>query len=101
MYRLPVKIPWLVELVPAASGSRFCIHEIGYTRWNSIKNLGYVERRPSDLESVRVLDTESGKLLFQLKWDPRPYGEVSPALSPNANRIAIIRGGFLEVFETP
>ncbi len=90
-YRLPVKIPWLAELVPAASGSRFCIHEIGYTRWNSIKNLGYVERRPSDLESVRVLDTESGKLLFQLKWDPGPYGEVSPALSPNANRIAIIR----------
>ncbi len=49
------------------------------------------------------MDTESGKLLFQLKWDPRPYGYplVIPALSPNANKIAIVRGGYVEIYEIP
>jgi hypothetical protein len=101
LYRLPVKITWDAGLVTAASGARFCIHEIGYTRWNSFKNLGYVEGIPPSIESIRVMDTESGKLVFQLKWDPRPYGAVVPALSPNAHRIAILRGGFLEVYEIP
>jgi|SRR2546427_2218911 len=101
LYRLPVKIPWAADLVTAASGSRFCIHEIGYTRWNSFINFGYMEGTPPSIESVRVVDTESGKLLFQLKWDPRPYSQIAPALSPNAHRIAIIRNGYLEVHEIP
>jgi hypothetical protein len=101
LYRLPVKIPWDANLVTAASGTRFCIHEIGYTRWVSFINFGYVEGTQPSIESLRVIDTESGKLLFQLKWDPRPYGYplVIPALSPSANRIAIVRQGYLEVYE--
>jgi hypothetical protein len=101
LYRLPVKIPWDADLVTSASGSRFCIHEIGYTRWNSFINFGYVEGTPPSIQSVRVIDTESGKLVFQLKWDPRPYGYplVIPALSPSANEIAIVRAGYLEVYE--
>jgi hypothetical protein len=101
LYRLTVKIPWDADLVTAVSGSRFCIHKIGYTRWNSFINFGYVEGTPPSIEDVRVMDTESGKLLFQLKWDPRPYGYplVIPALTPNANRIAIVRGGYVEIYE--
>jgi len=101
LYRLPVKIPWDADIVTAASGTRFCIHEIGYTRWVSFINFGYVEGTPPSIESLRVIDTESGKLLFQVKWDPRPYGYplVIPALSPSANRIAIVRQGYLEVYE--
>jgi hypothetical protein len=99
LYRLPVKIPEYAVLVTAASGSRFCLHEIDYTRWNRFINFGYLEGMQPSIESVKVLETESGKLLFQLKWDPRPYGDLVPALSPNAHRIAIVRGGYLEVFE--
>jgi hypothetical protein len=102
LYRLPVKNSWSAELVTSASGSRFCIHQIGYTRWNSLMNFADIDQgRPSNFESLRVMDCESGKLLFELKWDPRPYGEVVPALSPNGQKIAIVRGGFLEIFEIP
>jgi hypothetical protein len=99
LYRLPVKIPEYADLVTAASGSRFCLHEIDYTRWNRFTNFGYVEGMQPDIESVKVINTESGKLVFHLKWNPRPYGEVVPALSPNANKIAIVRNGYLEVYE--
>jgi hypothetical protein len=54
LYRLTVKIPWDPDLVTAASGSRFCIHGIGYTRWNSFINFGYVEGTPPSIEDVRV-----------------------------------------------
>lgn len=99
LYRVPVRLEEYAELVTAVSGSRFCLHEIDYTRWNRFINFGFAEGMQPSIESVRVLDTESGKLIFQLKWDPRPYGEAVPALSPNAHRIAIVRSGYLEVYE--
>jgi hypothetical protein len=57
--------------------------------------------RSFNFERVTVLETDSGHLLFKLEWDPRPYGGglTDPALSPNGQRLAIIRNGSLEVFE--
>ncbi len=102
-FRVPVSARWdVTDISTTASGSRFCFHEAGYTRFNSILNFYDIESsRPLNFESVNVLSTDSGKSLLKLRWDPRPYvGYLStPALSPDGHRLAIIRNGFLEVFE--
>ena len=91
---------FLAEVSTSASGSRFCFHDAGYTGWNAILNYFSVER-PFNLERVRVMEVASGKSRFRLRWDPRPYiGNLSrPALSPDGNRVALIRHGFLEVYQ--
>ena len=92
-----------VEIIPAQSGARFCLHETGWTVLNSAANLGINADRDVNVESIRVLESESGKVLFDFHENPRPYLArlSSPALSPNGRRLAMIRHGFLEVFEIP
>jgi hypothetical protein len=79
------------------------LHEKGWTALNSAMNLGIDEDRDFNVESTRVLAAESGEILFDLHENPRPYlARLStPALSPNGRRIAMIRHGFLEIFEIP
>jgi hypothetical protein len=102
LYLLRVRDAWSAGFVAAAAGTRFCIHEWGYTRWNSIVNFYDIdEGRPPNFEKVRVIATDTGKRVFQLEWDPRAYGPVAPALSPNGHRVAIVRGGYLDVFDVP
>lgn len=91
---------FIAEVSTAASGSRFCFHDAGYAGLNAFLNFFSIER-PFNLERVNVMDVASGKSRFKLWWNPRPYvGELSrPALAPDGHRVAIIRHGFLEVFE--
>jgi hypothetical protein len=105
LYRVPIRARpnGDVEIIPAQSGARFCLHEKGWTALNSAMNLGIDEDRDFNVESVRVLASESGKVLFDFHENPHPYLTrlSSPALSPNGRRLAMIRHGFLEVLEIP
>jgi len=105
LFEIPVSTRSHVrQIVTAASGSRFCYYEAGYTAGNSFVNFLDIDSgRPLNFEQVKVLSIDSGKSLLELHWDPRPYkGPLSvPALSPNGRRLAVIRHGFLEVFEAP
>lgn len=90
------------KIIPATNGKRFCIYEVGYNKFSLPNLLGYGDV-PYHFERVRVLETNTGKPLFELQWDPRPYWYdlVKPAISPDGHRLAIARHGFLEVFEIP
>ncbi len=103
LYRVPILTRRNgTGIVPAFSGTRFCIHESGYTQWNAILHFYDIEdSRPRDLERVRILDTNSGEERFEFTWDPRPFvgRTVLPAISPSGRRMALIRHGTLEVFE--
>lgn len=102
-YKTTLETGWYgTKIIPAKDGKRFCIDEIGYDRFSLPSLLGYGDV-PYHFESVRVLDTETGKQLFELRWDPRPYTGymVMPAISPSGHRLAIQRHGFVEVFEVP
>jgi len=105
LFRVPVRARWHVaEVTTAASGSRFCLHEAGYTTLSSIVNFLDIDNaRPLNFESIDVISIESRKSILELRWDPRPYvGYLSaPALSPNGHRLALIRDGYLEIFELP
>jgi hypothetical protein len=103
LYSIPVQTRWnLARLVSSPSGIRFCFHEAGYTRWNSVVNFLDIDSgRPLNFERVTVLDTDSGRVVLKLEWDPRPYeGDLTdPALSPDGYKLAVIRKGRLEVFD--
>jgi len=105
LFRVRVKARWQVsEVSTSASGTRFCFHEAGYTAVNSFVNfLDFDQGRPLNFESVKVLSADSGNSLFELRWDPRPYIGVptTPVLSPNGQRLAVLRHGILEIFEVP
>jgi hypothetical protein len=98
-HRYKVKDAWRTGILPAASGTRFGIYEHGYTALNSLLNLLDIdEGRPQDFQRVRVIDISSGKEVYQLEWDPRPY-LTKPALSPSGHRLARVKAGILEVFQ--
>jgi hypothetical protein len=102
LYRIPVIDLSDAMVIPNRSGSRFCLFEAGYTRWNKMVNfLDIDSSRLPNFARVRVFDTSSGKQLFILRWDPRPSSVRTPAISPDGHRIALIRHATLEVFETP
>jgi hypothetical protein len=75
LYQKPVTQLWrLNEILPTASGSRFCFHEAGYTTLNSIVNFLDIENtRPFNTQTITVFETESGRPVFRSEWDPRPY----------------------------
>ncbi len=91
---------FVAEVSTSAAGSRFCFHDAGYTGLRALLNF-FSEEPPFNLERVNVMDSASGKSHFRLWWDPRPYvgGLSRPALSPDGHRVALIRHGFLEVYE--
>lgn len=105
LYRLPVD-SWYrgTALISSAAGKRFGLRESNFTRWNSITHFYDIENtRPYDSEKIRLLEVESGKTLFELVRDPRPYINrlTLPALSPDGRHLATIYRGFLEVYEIP
>lgn len=56
--------------------------------------------RRVDREFVEVFDTSTGRKVFEMEWSPRRY--VSDvALSPDGHRLAVVRGGFLEIYDLP
>lgn len=103
LYNIPVTLGFDTTLIPNRSGSRFCVLEQSYTQWNSIVYFFDIDdARPHNFARVRVLDTDSGKQLFELRWDPRPsYFIPRPTISPDGHRFALIQHSKLEVFEIP
>jgi len=90
---------YLTEVSTTASGSRFCLHDAGYTGLRSV--LAFLDfEKPFNLERVNVMDVRSGRSRLKLQWDPQPYvGNLTrPALSPDGHRLAIIKHGFVEVY---
>lgn len=103
LYRIPVTAQYETRLTASRSGSRFSVLEQAHTRWNSIVNFWDIDNhRPPNFARVRVFDTDSGKQLFEMNWDPRPSQTVPPpALSPDGHKLALIRHSELEVFDLP
>lgn len=103
LYQIPVTDTDETTVVANRSGSRFSVLEQAYTRWNSIVNfLDIDSSRPHNFARVRVFDTDSGKQLFEMNWDPRPSQTVPPpALSPDGHKLALIQHSELEVFDLP
>jgi len=86
----------------SASGERFGIAELYYTRINSIINFFDInDSRAYNRKRIRVFDVGTGKQVFELQWDPRGYrGEsILPALSADGRRLAVVRAGELQVYE--
>jgi hypothetical protein len=101
LFRLPLSAgAYVAQVSTSASGARFCFHDAGYRGLRALLNFGNLDL-PYNLERVNVVDIPSGKSRFRLRWDPRPYVRhlSRPALSPDGHRLAIIRRGFLEVYE--
>jgi len=97
--RYKVDKAWRTGFLPTSSGTRFGIYEHGYTALNSLANLQDIdEGRPQDFQRVRAIDISSGKEVYRLEWDPRPY-LTKPVLSPSGHRLARVRAGSLEVFQ--
>lgn len=103
LYNIPVTSGFDTTLIPNRSGSRFCVLEQSYTRWNSIVNFWDIDNaRPHNFGRVRVFNTDSGKQLFELSWDPRPsYFIPRPTISPDGHKLALIQHSELEVFDVP
>jgi hypothetical protein len=102
-YRISILPQWSgTEIVPASSGSRFCIHQKAYKVWGSKLSVSD-DHRTRDVDIYRIFDTHSGRELFHFEWDPRPYlGTVeAPAISPSGHRLAVIHIGYLEIVELP
>jgi hypothetical protein len=102
-YRISILPEWSgTDIVPSASGSRFCIHQKAY-RVRGSKLSVSDDHRTRDVDIYRIFDTHSGKELFHFEWDPRPYLSTlgAPAISPNGHRLAVIHSGYLEIVELP
>lgn len=105
LYRMPVNA-WYrwTSLICSTGGKRFGVREIDYSRFNSIIHFMDIDNhRPFDRERIRLLETANGRLVFEIQDDPRPYLNqlTLPALSPDGHRLAVIRSGFLEVYDVP
>ncbi len=102
-YRISILPQWSgTDIVPAASGSRFCIHQNAYKVWGSKLSVSD-DHKTRDVDIFRIFDTRSGKELLHFEWDPRPYISTlgAPSISPSGHRLAVIHSGYLEVFELP
>jgi hypothetical protein len=103
VYRVPVTRAYQTAILSDAAGKRFSVEDQGYTLMNSIVNFMDIDQgRPYNFSPVRVFDTDSGKQLFELHWDPRPSWFAPVAtLSPDGHKLAVIRHSELEVFNIP
>lgn len=102
-YRIKILPYWSgTDIVPAATGNRFCVHQKAYTVWGS-KLSAASDHKTRNVDIYRIFDTLSGTEVAHFQWDPRPYfgTTVAPALSPSGHRLAVIRSGYLEVFDLP
>jgi len=103
IYRVPTQYSLSdVTVTSCACETDFAIREQTHTRWNSMINfLDIEDTRPYDRERVRVVDTRSGRVIFSIEHDPRPYMSTlpSPALSPDGRQIALVDRGVLKVYE--
>ncbi len=82
-------------------GQRFALESLGATFGGRLLHpLDRSGQRGVDKETVEVFEVGSGKQVFALEWRPgRHPSDV--ALSPDGLRLALIRGGFLEVYDLP
>jgi hypothetical protein len=97
-------LPWWdgTKIFGSASGSRFGVYETGYTRWDEALHWYDIKNsRPRNLERIVVTEITSGKRIFEINRDPRPFlgYPVVPAMSPSGRSIATIYRGKLEVYE--
>lgn len=94
-----------VDSISSVDRTRLMRVETQQTRWSKITNpLGGLGSRPYDRRIIRVYDTQTGRELLTLRWDPRhDWGGIlrKPALSANGHRVALLRRGLVEVFEVP
>jgi hypothetical protein len=93
-----------IDIVNCPCGTRFAVRELKFSVWNSITNPFDIEhRRAYDVQELRVFDVSSGKMLFVLNDDPRPYVNhiPVPVLSPTGKYLASIRNGALQIYEIP
>lgn len=102
LYRVPIDYSMSnITVSSCVCETEFAVREQRYSRWNSITHFTDIENtRPFDFEKVRVFDASSGRVLFSLEQDPRPYlaASPSPALSPDGRHIALIDRGILNVY---
>jgi hypothetical protein len=83
----------------SADGTRTVTSELSSTKWNKITHpLDIDEPTRPNSRRVTVRDTRTGEALLSLRYDPRNQ-LVGPAISPNGKRLAIVRKGFVEVYE--
>jgi hypothetical protein len=105
LYRVPIDYSMSnITVSSCVCQTEFAVREQRYTRWNSITHFTDIENtRPFDFERVRVFDASSGRVLFSLEQDPRPYIAASPrpTLSPDGRHIALVDRGILNVYRLP
>jgi hypothetical protein len=106
LYQIDVEEAWRrqTHFIPCASGLRFAVVELYFTRLNSLINFFDIgDTRAYNRVRVRVFDVATGKQRLELQWDPRGYrGEdILPALSPSGHRLAIVHKGRVQVYEIP
>jgi hypothetical protein len=100
LYTIPVENPYNAVFVTTRQGLRFGVSEYGYTPTNYLANLLDIDNsRPPDYQRVRVYETESGRQVAEVEWNPNPRA-LPPALSPSGHRLAgVTAGGILKVWQ--
>lgn len=89
------------SLVTASEGKRFALDQRGYSRLNRIGNLTDIKNvRPPNLQIVTVHECTTGRKIFELRRNPRPWSSKI-ALSPDGKRLALIHAGILKLFAIP
>jgi len=90
-----------IVFTTCSSGTRFVISESGYTKGNSLVHfLDIDQARPLNYQRIRVVDSDTGRIVFDKTLDPGAY-LTWPALSPDAHTFAMLTNGKVEVFELP
>jgi hypothetical protein len=100
--KLLALLPDWRDFAASASGSRVWVHESGEPGLNLLGRIS--EKHLHDFVNVQVFDTDSGRRVFNLEWNPEPFvrtGAISPALSPAGRRLALVRKGVLQVYDIP
>lgn len=85
----------------SADGARKVTAELSSTIWNRIMHpISIDEPSPPDFRRISVHDNRNGKIVLSLRYNPKNH-LLGPALSPNGNKLAIVRDGVLEVYDLP